>query len=439
MHRIRTKKAHAFDLRKSSTPSSPDINTLSLLMMVKEEEYKSAYVFAPDITGAPVLAGKISLTSTAGEFTYADSWLALEWAYPLDPINLPLSVKRYSVSAKRQVSGVFLDAAPDNWGETIMLLRHKSVPRNQIEKLLRLSGAGVGGLHFSLSRTKPKIPESLPAIELLDNLALAISDIEQKKLVTPDQLKLIENGSSMGGARPKVSVFEKSTGKSWLVKFSKSADDMFDYPVVEYASMTFLASLGVRVPQVKLFRLSNTRSCYLIERFDRLDHGLHFISANSLFNIEKMRIYDKATHDPASYVALARILRKIANDSVGECRELFKRMLINILVGNTDDHGRNVALQLDLQNRLWSLTPVYDVLPILSSAGLQALSVGLDGRKSSIANALSCAKEFMLTEKESESIVKQIVDAFEGWKEHFVQAGVSSGDMQLIENVIGPK
>lgn len=406
--------------------------------MVKKDEFKSAYVFAPDVMGAPVLAGTITLHATAGEFIYADSWLALDWAYPLDPINLPLTPQRFTVSPKRQIFGVFGDAAPDAWGERIMLIRHNSVPKNQIEKLLRLSGAGVGGLHFSLSRSKPKLPDSLPPIELLDNLALAISDIEQKKLITPDQLKLIEHGSSMGGARPKVSVFEKSTGKSWLVKFTR-ADDLFDYPVVEYASMTFLSSLGVRVPQVKLFKLSNKQSCYLIERFDRLDHGMHFISANSLYNIEKLRIYDKATDDPASYVALARILRKVANDPARECAELFKRLLINIVIGNTDDHGRNHAICFDVKDRVWSLTPAYDVLPILSSAGEQGLSVGLEGRKSSIENALSCVKEFMLSPGEGRSLADEILRAFSGWKDHFKKCGVTEGDMQLIQSVIGDK
>lgn len=406
--------------------------------MVKKEEFKSAYVFAPDATGAPVIAGTMTLTATAGEFVYADSWLAHDWAYPLDPINMPLTPQRFSVSAKRQIAGVLSDAAPDAWGERIMLIRHNSVPKNQIEKLLRLSGAGVGGLHFSLSRSKPKIPDRLPPIELLDNLALAISDIEQKKLITPDQLKLIEHGSSMGGARPKISVFEKSTGRSWLVKFSR-ADDLFDYPVVEYASMTFLASMGVRVPQVQLFKLSNKQSCYLIERFDRLDHGLHFISANSLFNIEKLRMYDRATDDPASYVALARILRKVASDPEIECAELFRRLIFNIVIGDTDDHARNHALQFDVKNRVWSLTPAYDVLPILSSAGEQGLSVGFEGRKSSIENALSCVREYMLAPNEGRAIADEIVNAFLGWKDHFERCGVSAGDLQLIQSVIGPK
>ena len=161
--------------------------------------------------------------------------------------------------------------------------------------------------------------------------------------------------------------------------------------------------------------------------------------ANSLFNIEKLRIYDKATDDPASYVALARILRKVANDPSRECSELFKRLLINIVIGNTDDHARNHAIFFDVKDRVWSLTPAYDVLPILSSAGEQGLSVGLDGRKSSIENALSCVKEFMMSPSDGRSLADDILSKFSGWENHFKECGVTEGDMQLIQSVIGNK
>jgi serine/threonine-protein kinase HipA len=314
-------------------------------------------------------------------------------------------------------------------------LKHSSAPKNEIERLLRLSGAGVGGIQFSLSRSTPKNAPLLPPISLLDSLSTAIANIDQKQMITTDELRLIEPGSSMGGARPKISVAE-TDGTAWLAKFSR-ADDVISYPHVEYASMSLLSELGIRVPNIQLKKLNDNHSCYLIQRFDkRRSTGIHFISANALFNVDRLRIHDDARQDPASYVALARIIRKVAKHPQAECEELFARMLANIIINNTDDHARNHGLIYKVAEQHWELSPAYDVLPIVSSQGQQSMGVGQMGRQSSIANAFSVLPEMGIHRDKAIDIIDKQLAIFSHWKVHFVNAGVLPVDLQIIANVL---
>jgi serine/threonine-protein kinase HipA len=118
--------------------------------------YQEAYVFALISKDSRILAGTIETSRLRGTFQYSNEWLNHPLAYPLDPVNLPLSPQQYSVNNIKNTFGVFSDAGPDSWGERILLQHHQTMPKNEVERLLRLSGLGVGCLQFSLSRTRPK-------------------------------------------------------------------------------------------------------------------------------------------------------------------------------------------------------------------------------------------------------------------------------------------
>ncbi len=214
--------------------------------------YDQAYVFSLSPQGERRLVGEIETSSLMCEFQYDSEWLDSPWAYPLDPVNLPLSPKRYHVHNLKNMFGVFSDAGPDSWGERVLLQHHNSLPRNETERLLRLSGMGVGCLQFSLSRTRPKEIPALPSMDRLLHLANATENLLLKHQLTNDELLLLEPGSSMGGARPKVTVCDKDG--AWLVKFSRP-DDLIDIPKIEYACMQLLSKAGINVPETKLMPL----------------------------------------------------------------------------------------------------------------------------------------------------------------------------------------
>lgn len=396
--------------------------------------YNHAYVFTTTANNECVLAGKINTSSLKGEFQYSNEWLNGASAYPLDPVNLPLTPKRYTVHNLKNTFGVFSDAGPDSWGERIFLQHHQSLPKNEVERLLRLSGMGVGCLQFSLSRTRPKVPQKYPTIDLLSRLSNITDHLLLKQPLTEDELQLLDPGSSMGGARPKVTVSDGNA--EWLVKFSRP-DDLIDNPRIEYASMQMLATLGIHTPETKLIELGQGKSAYLIKRFDRTpDKPIHFISAHSLFHTDRIRLITDAHHDPRSYIALARHLRAHSSDPIADCQELYRRMIANVLLGNTDDHARNHAMIYDIKASQWRLSPAYDMLPILGSQGMQALGIGIDGRASTVDNLLSAAAAFGLSRETALTSIHQLSEGIAGWEKIFSQYGVSDTDIKSLRLVV---
>lgn len=401
--------------------------------------YSSAYVFTMTSDGNRRLVGKITSSKIMGEFQYDTDWLDSPYAYPLDPVNLPLAPVRYRVQNLKNMFGVFSDAGPDSWGERVLLQHHESLPRNETERLLRLSGMGVGCLQFSLSRTRPKDMPPLPSIDRLLHLSNATENLLLRHQLTRDELLLLDPGSSMGGARPKVTVCDRDA--IWLVKFSRP-DDLIDIPRIEYACMQLLSRIGLHVPETKLITLGQGRSAYMIKRFDKIisnsNNFIHFISAHSLFNSDRARLIQDAHHDPLSYIALAKHLRAHSAQSLNDCQELYSRMVANVLLKNTDDHARNHAMIFDIVRREWRLAPAFDVLPSLSAQGEQALGIGRYGRESTIENLLSASNAFGLSHDQALQRIRSIKSMTDEWADFFSKSGVSAADLKILGKIMNP-
>ncbi|WP_347330836.1 type II toxin-antitoxin system HipA family toxin [Marinimicrobium locisalis] len=397
--------------------------------------FLSAYVFTRLASGAQARVGEISADGPVGTFRYDESWLKQPDAYPLDPENLPLGPATYRTSHRKGVFGVFTDAGPDDWGTRILLMHHNSAPKNEVERLLRTSGGGVGVLEFSLSRTASRPPSPVPDVSLLDELLLVTQKVSARERLTEEQLALIEPGSSMGGARPKVVVREGA--KTWLVKFSR-AGDAVDLPRLEYATMRLMQTAGFHVPEVRLHELGSGQAAFMIRRFDRLpSRPVHFISANSLFHLERLRTVRDSRHNPFSYINLARLLRHHASAPEKACRELFRRMVFNILIGNTDDHARNHGLIYDIRAQTWQLAPAYDVLTTIGGErGRQALGVGVNGGESTETNALSYSKLFMLNDTTAKKLVAETKTLVETLPDALREAGLAPADRDLVQTFL---
>lgn len=392
-----------------------------------------AYVFARDPLGNPVLAGTMVLNQTSGSFTYASSWLTQDWAYSLDPVNLPLSAAPNTTRNQNRVHPVFSDAGPDDWGTQVLLAGHSRLPANEIERLLATSGHGVGCLQFSLSRSQPKAIKPVPDIELLEELQQTALLIVQNKPVEPTLLAILMPASSLGGARPKVTL--RDGDQLYLAKFSRP-NDPFNTPRVEYATMLLARKCGISIPDVSL-RKAGESDVFLIRRFDRTDNQRqHYISAHSLFNRERIRLIGDAYHDPYSYIALARIIRTHCSDWRADCLELYRRILFNVIVGNTDDHARNHGLIFDPANPGWKLSPAFDLLPIISGAQQHALGIGKSGRLRSLENVLTAAPGFGIDESLAQQLLDQLIDQTADWQLHFRECEVSDEDVQRLQMII---
>lgn len=376
----------------------------------------------------PVRAGTLGLSRLLPDcatFTYDKDW----WNFPLSE-DLPLlAAHEFSATEKGSAPGAIDDARPDRWGERI--IRHIDRPArlSVLEMLLFAGDDRFGALGVSVS-AEHYIPRRLgpyPRLGDLAQLSAAIEDIQSHAPISHALQRLVQPGVTLGGARPKA-LLQTDDGPC-VIKFSE-LDDPVDTPLVEHATMKLAALAGIDVASTQVRpiaerRLKPTRHALLIERFDRVGAlRLHCLSARTLLRAAKLE---------ESYAALATVLLRIAHPDRQQAmrEELFRRMIFNILIDNTDDHERNHSVRLGFDG-YYELTPAYDVLPSLQNLGYQAMLVGVNGAESTIDNALTQLNEFGIRRARAMELVRQVARTVDGWSTHFVREGVSASDMEQL-------
>jgi serine/threonine-protein kinase HipA len=167
----------------------------------------------------------------------------------------------------------------------------------------------------------------------------------------------------------------------------------------------------------------------LVKRFDREDQGrIHFASARTLLIAEGVK------EGVMGYADVAEAARRLSTSPKEDCHELFRRMVFNVFIENTDDHEKNHAFLF--HNGAWNLSPAYDVLPQLQGLGFHQMRIGKDGNEAKISNLLSEYDRFLLKQAEAETIVADIHEQVLGWRDVFLQAGVSSHDIVLCDGYV---
>jgi serine/threonine-protein kinase HipA len=360
------------------------------------------YVWS-DLAGAPRLVGATALAPPAGEFRYAPDFIASA-APAIDPINLPVDAAAFTTLANRGVFGVLADAGPDAWGRRVLAALHPRRMANAsgLDVLLMSSGHGAGALLFSKSRDQVHARRSGIALADLGAAAEGAQQIEVGDVLRAQVRQLMDFGSSLGGLHPKVAVTDEE-GIDWIAKF-RSREDTVDTPRLEWATMRLAAECGIAAAAVELTAVGE-RSALLVRRFDRIKGAtLHYASAHALWNRERATESDALGW--ASYAGIVRLLRQLPGADVRrDAGELFRRLAFNVIVGNTDDHGRNHGFLMNAGGA-WRLAPAFDVLPSVGSVGAaQAIGAGPAGRERTLENVLAGAAHFGLDQAAARSIV----------------------------------
>ena len=385
------------------------------------------YVWALVDPSNPTLVGEIGLSRLVADcatFAYAPAW----WNFPLSE-DLPLIAGRsFSAGERGSAPGALDDARPDRWGERI--IRHIDRPtRLSILELLLFAGDdrfGALGVSVSGEQYTPRKLGPYPRLDQVTQLAQAVEDVQLQTPLSREMQHLLQPGVTLGGARPKA-LLETGDGPC-VIKFSE-LDDPVNTPLVEHASMTLAATAGITVATTGVLPLAprhgKTRHALTIKRFDRASNlRLHCLSAKTVL---------RAAGLTESYGALATVLLRLGHpDQQNSMREeLFKRMVFNILMDNTDDHERNHCLRLGFDG-YYALSPVYDVVPTLQNLGYQALSVGVRGAESTLENALSELSEFGIKKPRAQALITEVARAVDQWPQHFLRHGVCQADMEQL-------
>ncbi|HET7541732.1 MAG TPA: HipA domain-containing protein [Polyangiaceae bacterium] len=376
----------------------------------------------------PELIGELKLVRTLRgvSLRYAPAWL--EHGFPLSE-DLPLVEGQEYLPVERDTAaGAVDDARPDRWGERVIRFLDKP-PRLSLLEYLYFAGDdrfGALGVSVSASEYLPRRFGPLPTLSDSEMLAELVRKVLANEPVAPELKRLISPGVTMGGARPKALL--DIDGEQWLVKFADG--DPTDSPLVEHAAMTLAARAKIRVAPTRAVRLSHGHAV-AIKRFDRsAGRRHHALSANVAL---------KAAGETLGYPELALLLRRrgdVADDRHRwQMRELFRRMVFNILIDNTDDHEKNhVLLVSDAMH--YELSPAFDVLPSGQALGYQQMRVGQQGADSTLENALSMCSQFGLGLEAAQAEVALVARSVAGWRAHFAGTGVSVGDLELLAEQI---
>lgn len=401
------------------------------------------YVYENWRSATPSLIGRLFAEGGRGKqiisFEYDDTWLNdLKNNVTLDP-DLKMFKGRQYAPAEKLMFGVFEDSCPDRWGRLLMKRREAILAKKEDRKPRRLTEtdyligvcdeARMGGLRFSaskdgefLSADKELATPPWTTLRKLESASLAFEDndeaMEEKWLK-----QLILPGSSLGGARPKASVVAPD-GSLWIAKFPSKHDEI-NVGAWEMVVHDLAIMCDLNVPEAKLEKFSKSGSTFLTKRFDREDgHRRHFASAMTLLG--KTDGADAA--EGSGYMEIASIIKMNSATPGKDLSELWRRIVFNMAVSNTDDHLRNHGFLL--MNDGWSLSPLYDVNPNLYGDAL-SLNVDSDSNLIDFNLALSVAKIYGLTKAQALTELKEIKNVVESnWRKLAQQYGLSRSEVE---------
>jgi serine/threonine-protein kinase HipA len=384
----------------------------------------------------PVVAGRLDVVGDQLAFTYGRSYLARTSAISLFTPELPLRAGRTLPSPDRDTFGCIRDAAPDAWGQRVILSRLAgrltrdsdtgSLP--MLTYLLEAASNRIGALDFQ-GGAEQYVPRRASAT--LEDM-LAAADLLQAGQAIPAELEpALLHGTSIGGARPKATLVDG--GRELIAKFSSTTDP---YPVVkaEAAAMELARRVGLNVPACELVSVLG-RDVLLVERFDRTPGAgtrRLMVSTLTVLGLTEM------TGRYASYPELADQLRRWAPPGTvsGMLRELFSRVVFNVCVGNIDDHARNHAMFWDGEHL--ELTPAYDLSPAPRSGGTaaQAMAISRRGdRESRLSVCLDAASEYGISAETARDIIEGQVAIIEAdWEQVAGAVGLSVAQSDLMRH-----
>jgi serine/threonine-protein kinase HipA len=351
-------------------------------------------------------------------FRYDAAYLRDPRAYALCP-ELPLTPGNIPSGSDRPLFGVLADCQPDQWGRTLLFNAERRAARAEGRGFMTLTEVDfllgvqdetrLGALRFSLDEGKTFMgPPRAEVPDLVDlpSLTAAADAVAQHRETDHDVSLLVAAGTSMGGARPKVTV-KDTEGDLWMAKLPESGD-RWDVQAWEYLTLRLASDAGIEVPVARLHRIGPTRSILLTRRFDRRPDGgrIGFLSADSLTQEAFFEVID--------YRTLAETLADHSGRPATDGHDLFRRVAFTLLVRNVDDHMKNHGFVRRADG--WSLSPLFDVNPnpfaVVESTPLRPGGSRIDR---DVRVLLATADSYGLRQDDARRVLAEVAAATSGW------------------------
>ena len=399
------------------------------------------YITLPGARSA-ITAGKFVLEQNPagdpiGRFVYGRSYLANTDAVEIDPVELKLSEGTYETVRLNGVFGALRDAGPDYWGRRV-IEKHAGITKlGELDYLLESPDDRAGALGFGENIIPPgplrKFNRTLDLARLQETAEALVRDDLTNDPNAPQVQDLLLLGTSMGGARPKAVI--EDGGELWIAKFARP-DDRWNSERVEDAMLRLARRCGIRIAESRIERVGG-KDVLLVKRFDRARVSDGFTRARMISSLTVLRTDDAVTaRERWSYILFAEEMRRVVSDPKGDARELFRRIVFNALISNTDDHPRNHAL-IALEHD-WMLSPAYDLTPAPSVSQDRrdlAMACGDQGRFANQTNILSQHSRFLLDRPEAEQIIAEMKELVANtWEATVLASGALQRDVEAIRS-----
>lgn len=392
----------------------------------------------------PVLLGILSAHQAKGRkafsFEYDKNWLKSNAQRLIDPDIQFYSGQQFPNN--KENFGIFLDSMPDTWGRTLMKRREIQLAKAKgenpktlydIDYLLGVfDETRMGAFRFKLDPQGDFLDndseKSTPPWSTVRELQQAVVHYENdtdNEAINKWLKVLIAPGSSLGGARPKANVLDEKN-QLWIAKFP-SKNDTIDKAAWEYLTYQLAIKAGIEMAECKIEKVSGTYHTFFTKRFDRIgQERIHFSSAMTMTGFNE----DTIKNQPASYLDIVEFIQNYGCKVKENLHQLWRRIVFNIAVSNTDDHLRNHGFILN--NEGWALSPAYDLNPSIDKDGL-ALNIDMDNNVLDFELAKSVGDFFRLNQSEMDNILNEVFNSIKQWKEIAHKIGISRSEQELMQ------
>lgn len=395
----------------------------------------------------PLLIGQLAYSDSSRggvfSFAYNKAFLTSTYRLQIDPILTLHSGELYNDEADKNFRA-FLDSAPDRWGRILMqrcaaIEARKGIRAtsrlNELDYLLGVHDSyRMGGIRFKRAGSDAFLDDnsefSAPPMSSLRELEHAAMQIEKDDNIDSDDyyrwLKmLISPASSLGGARPKACVTDEQ-GHLWIAKFP-NLNDTHDVGAWEMVCYLLALAAGVNMFPSEIRLFSSGHHTFLTKRFDRDgEKRLHFSSA-----MTQLQYYDGEQSQGASYLEIAEFISNSGAQTEADLAQLWRRIVFNIAVSNTDDHLRNHGFLLTKNG--WKLSPAYDLNPIVGKHGLHLNITDADNALD-YKLAFDVKDFFRLSQTQATQIYDDVLIAVKQWQTVAKQLGISRTEQAMKQS-----
>jgi len=392
-----------------------------------------------DFDGVSIKVGTIFSHRHRGtesmSFIYDEKYISMPKAYSIDP-SLPLHTGTHQTSTGKNIFGAFSDSSPDRWGRKIIERRESIRAResgvqphsmSEMEILLCVrDDVRQGALRFSEAGGKFLASDKtgIPALIKLPELLSLVERIDDEDAEYSELQELLLAGGSLGGARPKAHVLD-SNGNLSIAKFPSPRNDKWDVISWEKTLLDLAGNAGLSVPESTLLSVGKEK-VLLVKRFDRINgERIGYVSA--------MTMLEKRDGEQGSYLDIADVIERTSLNAAAELRELWTRIVFNVLTTNKDDHLRNHGF-LKTNGDSWSLSPAFDLNPDPSASRFLNTAVNEKDNSASLELTFSVLDYFRLTRPEALVILSKIVSSVKLWSKVAKANGIPQNQIAKMEN-----